>query len=33
MDNERIGMLTQDEIVNKLHKPGYDDVNERRIAD
>lgn len=33
MSDERIGSLTQQEMVAELHRRGYDDVTERQIAD
>jgi hypothetical protein len=33
MSDERVGSLTQDELLTKLHRHGYDDITERQIAD
>jgi|GEM_PF-2766318 len=33
MKDERVGSLTQDELITELHRCGYDDVTKRQIAD
>jgi hypothetical protein len=33
MTDEKVGSLTQDELLAELHRRGYDDVTERQIAD
>jgi hypothetical protein len=33
MSDEKVGSLTQDELLAELHRRGYDDVTERQIAD
>jgi hypothetical protein len=33
MSEEKVGSLTQDELIAELHRRGYDDVTERQIAD
>src|SRR5215213_623041 len=33
MSEEKVGSLTQDELLAELHRHGYDDVTERQIAD
>ncbi|MDT7779447.1 MAG: hypothetical protein QOC99_1959 [Acidobacteriota bacterium] len=33
MSEEKVGSLTQDELLAELHRRGYDDVTERQIAD
>ena len=33
MTDERVGALTQDELLAELHRRGYDDATERQIAE
>lgn len=33
MSEEKVGSITQDELLAELHRRGYDDVTERQIAD
>ncbi len=33
MRDERVGSLTQDDLIAELHRQGYDDVTERQVAD
>jgi hypothetical protein len=33
MSDEKVGSLTQDELLAELHRRGYDDVTERQIAE